>query len=59
MLGRARDIRIRSLGPAEADIVAHGRSEHDAVLRHERDAGAQLRRIEIGQADTVERNAAR
>ena len=57
MLGRARDFGIGSLGAAEADIVAHRGCEHHAVLRHERDARAQLRRIEIGKAHAVERDA--
>ena len=45
-------------GPAEADIVAHRGGEHHAVLRHQRDARTQVRRIEIGKAHAVERDAA-
>ena len=40
-LGGARDLGVGGVRPAETDIVAHGGCEHDAVLRHQRDAGAQ------------------
>ena len=54
----AHDFGVGGIGPAEADIVAYGSREHHAVLRHQRDARAQLRRIEIGKANAVERDAA-
>ena len=58
MLGGARDIGIGCAGSAEADIVAHRGREHHAVLRHQRDTRTQIRRIEIGERDAVERDAA-
>ena len=56
-LGGARDFGVGRFRPAEADIVGDGGGKHHAVLRHERDARAQIRRIEIGEPHTVERYA--
>ena len=59
VLGGTRDLGIGSVRAAEADIVAHGGGEHHAVLRHQRDARAQFRRIEIREPHAVERDACR
>ena len=51
-----RDFGVGCVETAEADIVAHRGREHHAVLRDERDARAQVRRVEVGQNHAVERD---
>ena len=58
LLGRAPHVGVGRLRPAEPDVVGGGRTEHDGILRHQRDAPAQLHRVGIRDAHAVERNHA-
>ena len=58
VLGGPHDIGIGSVRAAEADVVARRGGEHHAVLRHQRDAGTQLSRIEVHEPHAVERDIA-
>ncbi len=58
-VGGALDIGIRRAGPPEADILAHGSREDRGILRHQRDARAQGRRIGVGDRNAVETDKAR
>src|SRR5215510_9818234 len=53
-LGRAFDLGVARARPAEADIVADGSGKDDSVLRHERNAPAQRKRIDIDERSGVE-----
>ncbi len=49
---------IACIGPAVADVVGDGAGEDHRVLRDQRDVLAQIGRIEIGDIDAVEQDAA-
>jgi hypothetical protein len=55
-VGGALDLAIGCAGPAEADVFPRGGGEHHRILRHQRDAGAQLARIGIPDRNAVERD---
>jgi hypothetical protein len=44
-IGGALDFGIAGIGPAETNVFARAGGEYHGVLRHQRDARAQLARI--------------
>ena len=55
-LGGTLDLGIIGIGPAEADVFARGRGEHDRFLRHQCDARPHLARIRRSDRNAVERD---
>src|SRR5205814_8150308 len=55
-VGRALDLAVGRVGPAEADVLARARGEHHRVLRHERNSRTHL--FWVGRIDrnAVERD---
>src|SRR5262249_59229092 len=52
--GRARDLGVARLGPAEADVVGDGSGENSGVLRYQRGLPTQRGRIGVAQRYAVE-----
>ena len=58
LVERAPDRRLVGVGPGKRDIGAQGVVEQVGILRHQRDAPAQVVEFEISEIDPVDQDVA-